>query len=198
MHAWYGDRIQFLDIMVRQAHPGERRPAYQTYEQKLADARDFQEQEVIPWPVLADDLAGTVHRRYGSMSDPVYLIDAAGRVAFYGMWIEGPALKRAIDELLAQGGQGQPVAGGIDRRPHMASAFVEGWRTVSRGGRRAVVDLLLSYPLPGALVFPGYLARPLLRPLLVRATPLSLALRLALWGGLAAAMALALARRRRR
>ncbi len=197
MHTWYGDRVQFVDIMVRQAHPGERRPAYRTYEQKLADARDFQEREGIPWQVLADDLAGTVHRLYGSMSDPVYLIDAAGRVAFYGMWIDGPRLKQAIDELLAQGGQGQPVAGGIDRRPHMAPAFVEGWRTVSRGGHRAVVDLLLSYPLPGALVFPGYLARPLLRPLFVRVTPLPPALRLAVWGGLATVLALTLAGRRR-
>ncbi len=184
--------------MVRQAHPGERRPAYTSYEQKLADAREFQREEGIAWPVLADDLDATVHRAYGGMSDPVYLIDAAGRVAFYGMWIDWPRLGRALEELLARGGVGGPVAGGIDRRPHMASAFVEGWRTLSRGGRRAVVDLLLSYPLPGALVFPGYLARPLLRPLLVRATPLPPALRLALWGGLAGAMALVLAGRRRR
>ena len=183
--------------MVRQAHPGERRPAYRTYDQKLADAREFQREEGIGWPVLADDLDGTVHRLYGSMSDPVYLIDATGRVAFYGMWIDGPKLKQAIDELLAQEGHGPPVAGGIDRRPHMASAFVEGWRTLSRGGHRAVRDLLLAFPLPGALVFPGYLARPLLRPLFVRAAPLPPAVRLALWGGSVVTVAAVLARRRR-
>ena len=190
LHAWYGDQVQFLDIVVRQAHPGERRPAYALYEEKLADARDFQQLEGIPWPVLADDLAGTVHRRYGGMSDPVYLIDAAGRVAFYGMWIDGPTLKRAIEELLAQGGRGRPVAGGIDRRPHMAAAFVEGWRTLSRGGARAVLDLALAFPVMLPPVVLGYLARPLLRPLLVRATPLPLPARLALWGGFLGASAL--------
>ena len=42
LHARYGDRVHFLDIMVRQAHPGERRPAYTAHAQKLADAREFQ------------------------------------------------------------------------------------------------------------------------------------------------------------
>ena len=184
--------------MVRQAHPGERRSAYHSYEQKLADAREFQAQEGIAWPVLVDDLAGTVHQVYGSMSDPVYLIDATGRVAFYGMWIDGPTLKRAIDELLAQGGQGPPVAGGIDRRPHMAPAFVEGWRTMTRGGKRAVLDFALAFPVPAALTFLGYLARPLLRPLVVRARPLPMVARLALWGSLVVAGALGVQRWRRR
>ena len=189
--------MQFLTTLVRQAHPGERRGAYDSHEQKLADAREFQHLEGIAWPVLVDDLAGTAHRTYGSMSDPVYLLDATGRVAFYGMWLSGSTLKRAIDELLAQGGQGPPVAGGIDRMPHMAAAFVEGWRTMSRGGKRAVLDAQLSFPGAPILIFLGYLARPLLRPLAVRATPLPLAARLALWGGLVAAGVLAVQWRRR-
>ena len=198
LHARYGDRVQFLDIMVRQAHPGERRPAYTSYAQKLADARAFQQKDGIPWPVLADDLDGTVHRRYGGMSDPVYLIDAAGRVAFYGMWIDGPRLRQAIEELLAQGGVGAPVAGGIDRRPHMASALVEGWRTLSRGGVRAVVDLALSFPPLALAVLLGYPMRPLFRPLVARTTPLPRPVRLAVWGTLVAGGALALWGLRRR
>ena len=198
LHARYGDRVQFLDIMVRQAHPGERRPAYSSYAQKLADAREFREKEGIAWPVLADDLDGTVHRAYGGMSDPVYLIDATGRVAFYGMWIDGPRLRRAIEELLARGGVGGPVAGGIDRRPHMASALVEGWRTLSRGGVRAVVDLATSFPPLALAVLLGYPTRPLFRPLVARTTPLPLAARLAVWGILAAGGALGLRGLRRR
>ncbi len=147
--------------------------------------------------MVVDDLPGTTHRLYGSMSDPVYLLDATGRVAFYGMWLYGPTLKRAIDELLAQGGQATHVAGGIDRMPHMAAALVEGWRTMSRGGKRAVLDTQLSFPGLATVTFLGYLARPLLRPLLVRATPLPVAARLALVGGLAAVVAAVRWRRRR-
>ena len=180
--------------MVRQAHPGERRGAYRSHEQKLADAREFQREEGIGWPVLADDLGATVHRAYGGMSDPAYLVDAAGRVAFYGMWIDGPRLRRAIVELLARGGAGV-VAGGVDRRPHLAAAFVEGWRTMSRGGRRAVLEMAAAWPPVTLLMALGNLARPLLRPLLVRSAPLPLPARVGL---VAAAVALGGAIRWRR
>ena len=72
----------------------------------MASARGYKREEGVPWPVLVDDLAGTVHQAYGGMSDPVYLIGAAARVAFYGMWTHPPKLKEAIDELLARGGRG--------------------------------------------------------------------------------------------
>ena len=146
--------------------------------------------------MLADDLEAAVHRAYGGMSDPVYLIDADGRVAFYGMWIDGPRLRRAIEELLARGGRGGPVAGGVDRRPHLAAAFVEGWRTMSRGGRGAVREIALAWPPVTALLLLGNLARPLLRPLLVRSTPLPAPAKVALGGALVAA--LTAARRRSR
>jgi hypothetical protein len=197
LYAWYGDRVQFLDILVRQAHPGEERPAYETYDQKLADARDYQHLEGIAWPVLVDNLAATVHRAYGGMSDPVYLIDRNGHIAFYQMWAHGPTLKRALDELLAQGGQGPPVAGGIDRTPHMTAAFIEGWRTMSRGGQQAVQDLQQAFPGAATLVSLGYAARPVLRPLLVRASPLPLPARLILWSSLALPAVLVIRRRRR-
>ena len=180
--------------MVRQAHRGERRGPYHSFEQTLADAREFQRDEGIGCRGLADDLEATVHRGYGGMSDPVYLIDAGGRVAFYGMWIDGPRLKQAIDELLQRGGQGH-VAGGVDRRPHLAAALVEGWRTMSRGGRRAVLEMAVAWPPVTLLLLLGNLTRPLLRPLLVRSTPLPMAARLALVGGVAVVGGLALRRR---
>ncbi len=93
-----------MDVFIRQAHPGERRGPYRSDSHKMEEARQYQQDEALPWLVLADDLAGTVHQTYGNMSDPVYLIDAAGRVVFYGMWTQVPTLKRAIDELLAPDG----------------------------------------------------------------------------------------------
>jgi hypothetical protein len=196
LHARYGDRVQFLTVMVRQAHPGERREAYRDYGQKMADAREFVRLDEIPWSVLVDDLAATTHRAYGGMSDPVYLIDRAGRVAFYGMWIDGPRLRQAIDELLARGGEGGPVAGGIDRRVHLAPAVVEGWRTMSRGGRRAVWEFFVAFPPVAALVAAGYTARPLLRPLVLRTTPLPPVARLLLAGALTGGALLAVRGRR--
>ena len=184
-------------MLVRQAHPGERRPAYRTYEQKLADARDFREKEQLTWDVLVDDLDATVHRAYGGMSDPVYVIDADGRVGFYGMWIDGPRLGRAIEELLAAGGRATSVAGGVDRRPHMASAFAEGARTLSRGGVRAVLDLARAFPFAPPLIYLGYATRPLTHPLVARTKPLPLPARIALGAAAGLVTTLFVLRRRR-
>lgn len=186
LHTWYADRVQFVDIFLHQAHPGERRGAYRSYEEKQAGAREFKRDEGISWPVLVDDLAGTVHNAYGGMADPVYLIDSAGRVAFYGMWSSMPKLKQAIDELLAHGGQGGPVAGGIDQTPHLLASFVDGWRGISRGGLRAALDYELGAPGSGTLTFLGNLAKPVLAPIALRTTPLPTEAKLALGGGLAA------------
>ncbi len=69
---------------------------------------------------------------------------------------------------------------------------------MTRGGKRAVLDFAVAFPIPAVLTFLGYLGRPLLRPLVVRATPLPVAARLALWGSLAAAIALTAQQWRRR
>jgi len=182
--------MHFVDVFIRQAHPGELRGPYHSYEEKLAEAREYKREEGIEWPVLADDYAGTVHRTYSrEMADPVFLIDSDGRVAFYGMWTHPPTLKRAIDELLAQGGRGV-VAGGIDRIPHLFASFVDGYQGPRRGGRRAVLEYDLAGLGAGTLSFLGNKAKPLLAPLALRAEPLPLGARLALGGGLVAAAAL--------
>lgn len=137
---------------------------------------------------MVDDLAGTVHRTYGGMSDSLYLLDADGRVAFYGMWASVPVLKTALDELLARGGRGAPVAGGIDRVPHLFASFVGGWPGLRRGGVGGVLDFELAVPGGATLTFLGNLAKPVLAPLALRATPLPGATKLAIVGGLGAAL----------
>lgn len=198
LHQWYGDLVQFVDVFVRQAHPGECRGPYRSYDQKVASAREYKQLEGIPWPVLVDDLAGTVHQAYGGLPDPVYLIDSMGLVAFYGMWTYAPALKVALDELLAKGGAGAPVGGGIDRVPHLFASFVNGWHGLKRGCDRAVMDYNLAVPGAATLTYLGHLARPMLAPLALRATPLPLGVRIALGGALGSAVALVAWRLRRR
>lgn len=123
------------------------------------------------------------------MADPTYLIDAEGRVSFYGMWTHPPTLQQAIDRLLAQGGQGTPVHGGIDRIPHLLASFVDGWRGIMRGGWRGALDYEIGVPGSATLTFLGNQAKPLLAPVALRATPLPRAARLALGGVLATSAA---------
>lgn len=128
LHQLYGERVGFVEVLVRQAHPGERRGGCRSHEEKLEDGRGYKCEERIPWPVLIDVLAGTVQRTYGGLAAAVYLIDDRGNVAFCGTWGQSPALRRAIDDLLARNGAsaGTPAGKGTDRRPHLAAAIVAG------------------------------------------------------------------------
>jgi hypothetical protein len=198
LHDLYGERVRFIDVLIRQEHPGERSGPHRTYEEKVQSAQEYEREEGIGWTVLVDDLAGTVHEAYGGTAAPAYLIDATGRVAFYGILAHAPTLKRAIDELLAKGGHGI-VSGDVDRWPHVFASLVGGWRAPRRGGLRAVLDYELAVPGAAKLTFLGHLAKPLLAPLALRPTPLPASARLALSGGVAGVGALCiwLLRRRR-
>jgi AhpC/TSA family len=172
LHRLYGERVRFVEVLVRQAHPGERHGAYHTAEQKMRDARDYKQEESVPWPVLVDDLACTVQRAYGGLAAAAYLIDSNGRVAFCGTWGQSPALRQAIDDLLARGGAGAPAGKGTDRRPHLAGAIVAGRRGPARGGRQSLIDLELGFPGANILMLVGAALRPLLTPLALRTTPI--------------------------
>ena len=189
MHYLYGERVRFIDVLVRQEHPGERRGPYRTYEEKVQSAHEYEREEGIAWTVLVDDLAGMVHEAYGGAAAPLYLIDATGRVAFYGVLAHAPTLKRAIDELLAKEGHGI-TSGDVDHWPHVFASLVDGWRGPRRGGLRAVLDYELAVPGAATLTFLGHLAKPVLSPLALRSTPLPVSARLTLGSGLIATTAL--------
>lgn len=184
---------------MRQAHPGPAAPAYDSAADKGADARRYRDAERIPWPVLVDHVDGRVHRAYGALSAPVYLIDAEGRVAFHGLWVHAPTVHRAIEALLWQGGRGV-VVGGLDRRPHLLAALVGGWRALRRARPRPVRDLVATAPGLALALGAGRLLRPVLAPLALRARPLPRSARVALGAagvGLGLAAAGTLARRGR-
>jgi hypothetical protein len=198
LYARWGDAVHFVDVVIRQAHPGPGAPAYETMEQKMADAERYQEEEGVPWVILVDDLEGTVHQTYGGLADPSYLLDADSRVAFYNLWTHAPTLHEAIGDLLAQGGRGV-VDGGADALPHLLPALTTGWRGLRRGFPQSLLDLETASPGAGVATWLGYQMRPLLAPVTQRAKPLSPAAKAGIVlgaGALAALGARSLARRR--
>lgn len=200
LYRLYGDRVRFVEVLVRQAHPGERHGAYSAYEDKFEESGAYTREERIPWPVVSDDLAGSVQRAYGGMAAAIYLIDSRGIVAFCGTWGQSPALREAIDDLLANAGTGAPAGKGIDRRPHLAAAIVAGQGGPLRGGWRSLIDLELGFPGANLLMALGRVGRPLLAPLALRTRSLPVrtrAMLLAGLGGGGVALYLALRIRRR-
>lgn len=194
LYARWGEQVHFVDVIVRQAHPGPSVPPYANVEQKMHDAGSYQREEDIPWTVLVDDLDGATHQVYGGLSDPVYLLDSDGRIAYYNMWTHVPSLHVALDALQQQGWRGR-VKGGIDRVPHMAPWMTHGWRGIRRGLPQSFIDLETAAPGSASSTWLGYQLRTLLAPLTLRARPLPFPVRLILAVG--AAVTLILAARRR-
>ncbi len=162
----------------------------------MRDGRRYQRDENTPWTVLVDDLAGTVHQVYGGLSDPTYLIDIDGRVAYYNMWTHVPNAHTALEELREQGWRGV-VSGGVDRVPHMAPWMTHGWRGIRRGLPQSFLDLETSLPSSGLSTWLGYQLRGLLAPITLRDTPLPVVARIGLAAGAAAALGLVVRWRRR-
>ncbi len=184
--------MHFIDVLIRQAHPGPKVPPYRSFAQKQRDAHVFQSEET-PYPVLVDDVEGRVHQVYGGLADPTYVIDAEGRVAFYNMWTHAPTLHRALEELFANGGRGTAL-GGIDRKPHLLSSMTDGWKGLRRGWPQSFTDLELSAPGMASGIWLGYQLRPVLAPLTLRAKPLPPSVKIGLAVGAAALIGLGIKR----
>jgi hypothetical protein len=194
LYALWGDHVHFVDVVIRQAHPGPGVRPYRSFEQKLQDAERYRQEEGILWPMLVDDLAGTAHQVYGGLADPTYLIGTDGRVAFYNMWTHVPTLYQAIEELLQQGGRGV-VHGGIDHIMHLLPAMTDGWKGIRRGLPQSFTDLLTAVPGMASSIWLGHQLRPLLAPLTLRAKPLPASAKIALTVGAVGLLALGIRRR---
>ena len=98
----YGDRIAFVSLYVRDAHPGENFPQAKTSKQKMHHARQLKERDDIHWPVAVDSLNGTLHQELDSKSNAAYIMDTQGNVVFRSLFANDErVLRHALEEVLA-------------------------------------------------------------------------------------------------
>lgn len=145
--------VQFLFCYVREAHPGERLPKHESYEDKQHAAEAFRYEESVEMPILVDDVKGTIHKKYGKLPNPTYLIDKSGRVAFRSLWSRRSAVRDAIDELLERQQERDVehaiVNGGEDASMPTTRALLRTHRALERGGREAIRDFQREMGVPG-------------------------------------------------
>ena len=161
--------MQFLDVVDRQAHPGERHSGTARTREARRSPAATRWRNTSSGPCSSTTSTGP-GKCYGGLSASVYLLDAEGRIAFYGLWGQAPALREAMEDL-------SPEA---ERQPRPAKASIV-FRispppSSPDRGPRARRFAVLRRPragLPGAglLMSVGWLARPLLKPLVLRTTP---------------------------
>jgi hypothetical protein len=140
----FGERVQFVSVYVREAHPGERYPHHTGHEQKLRHARDWVQQDKMPWTVAVDTVDGATHQAYGSLPNSAYLIDRAGYVAFRALWAGQEGLLRdKLEELLKREAAGEgPV--NLGQQENLLIPLLHGAAefdyAVARGGKKSQED----------------------------------------------------------
>ncbi|MGD9701197.1 MAG: peroxiredoxin family protein [Acidimicrobiia bacterium] len=98
LHARFGDRVRFVLVNVREAHPGAASPQPRTLEEKIDHAIALGAHHRLPFEVAVDDLDGTLHRHFGPRPSSAYLIAPSGEILFRAHWSN---VTDAIEEAVA-------------------------------------------------------------------------------------------------
>ncbi len=136
----FGDRVKFIMLYVREAHPGENFTQSATMEEKLESARALKKFYDIQWTVAADNVDGDLHRALDPKPNSAYLVNSEGTIVFRSLWAaDRDALRQALDAAAAgrvpEREQSEALIGPVTR------AMGQVQEVMTRGGPQAVRDL---------------------------------------------------------
>ncbi len=140
LHARYGDRVRFVAVNVREAHPGENIEQPHKMEDKLAHADNFQKHHGFGFEVAVDDMEGSLHRALGPKPNSAYLVDPSGEILVRIQWANDT---KAIDEALGAVVAGQaPPRSSIGRTmPNVVRSMGHIDGVLDRAGSQAKRDM---------------------------------------------------------
>jgi peroxiredoxin len=102
LHAEFdSEGIFFFLLYTRESHPAENFSAHQSFEQKLAYARELQRLENVKFPIIVDHLDGRIHRAYGVWPNALFVIHKDGRLIFRSNMANHLELREFLNDLLA-------------------------------------------------------------------------------------------------
>lgn len=140
LHDEFGERVKFIMLYVREAHPGENFTQSETMEDKLVAARALRELYGIEWTVAADNVDGDLHRALDPKPNAAFLTNSKGDILFRSLWAaDFEALHQALDDAAAGRAmlntQSNKLLAPVARAMGVVQAVME------RGGPQAVSDL---------------------------------------------------------
>ena len=139
----FGDRVNFIMLYVREAHPGEDIAQPETIEEKLDSARALKEFHDIQWTVAADNIDGELHRALDPKPNSAFLMDNNGTILFRSLWASDyGALRLALDHAAA--GHAPPITQSTKMIGPVVRAIGHVQEVMTRGGPQAVRDLWLA------------------------------------------------------
>ncbi len=141
----FGDKVEFVTLNVREAHPAEHIPQPQNFEQKLENARAMKSELGIPWRVAVDDIDGTLHRALDPKPNAAYLVNNEGQIVFRSLWAgDEKSLRCALHDL---------TTGHLPTIPESTSTLAPLTRGIGffdevlhRAGPQAIRDMLKAAP----------------------------------------------------
>ena len=149
----FGDRVDFVMLYVREAHPGEYFGQAEAIEDKIEAARALREFYGIDWTVAADNVDGELHRALDPKPNAAYLANRDGEILFRSLWAaDYGALRQALDDA-ANGRalletQSNKLLGPVVRAMGVVREVMQ------RGGPQAVRDLWIAgFPMALAGLF---------------------------------------------
>ncbi|MFC1749237.1 TlpA family protein disulfide reductase [Pseudomonadota bacterium] len=141
----FGDVVNFALLYVREAHPAEHYPQPQTLEQKIENANKTRQHYGVTWPVLIDDLEGSLHQALDTKPNSAHLIGADGAILFQSLWAGDNA---ALEQAVRQTVQGDPISKPISQK--MMAPFLRGagfmHEALNHAGKRAYRELAWGAP----------------------------------------------------
>ncbi len=140
LHTEFGDRVDFIMLNVREAHPGEHFRQPGTMEEKLKHAQALRQFYEIPWTVAADKIEGNLHRALDPKPNSAFLANSDGIIVFRSLWAsDKKALRQALESVVAgrtpDQAESQTLIGPVARAMGQVQEVME------RAGPQAVRDL---------------------------------------------------------
>ena len=110
----FGDRVRFVMVNVREAHPGRALPQPRTLDAKVAHAERLRDLHGFAFEVAVDDVDGTLHRALSPKPNSAYVLGADGTILFRAHWAnDTKALAAALDAIVAGKASRPSQSGGV-------------------------------------------------------------------------------------
>ena len=152
LHARFGDRVRFVMVNVREAHPGKAVPQPKAFDEKMAHAEQLRDLHGFEFEVAVDDIDGTFHRALSPKPNSAYVLGKDGTILFRAQWAnDTKALAAALDAVAAGESPKRSQSGGLVRP--MLRLMRDVAPVLDRAGGGAWRDMWRAAPPMAAMAF---------------------------------------------
>jgi thiol-disulfide isomerase/thioredoxin len=101
LHRRFGDRVRFVIVNVREAHPGKAFPQPKTMDVKIAHATKLRGIHGFAFDVAVDDIDGALHRAMSPKPNSADVLAPDGTILFRAQWAnDTQALAAALEAVV--------------------------------------------------------------------------------------------------